>query len=298
MSSRTIYLQYEGSSYIGIILSSILYGIYLGVYFLSNYSLMKNTNITRLRATIYITYGSILLVLNTMFFLCTPLLGQAMWISSRNKYTSDPAAQYYQFQDGSTTTFSYTILANIAQDISNFLADTLLIYRCYIIFGSRLPIVIFPILVCIAAFGLSLATVPIGLSTNSRLDGQITAASIALTTAVNIMVTIMISCKILSKRRKSTHSENKRLYTNFVAILIESAAPCATLGVIEVAISLVDSFVTVNLTIFLVWSASIALFPQLIILRIAQGSAWTKKTSIELARWRDADARWLQPEHM
>jgi hypothetical protein len=66
---------------------------------------------------------------------------------------------------------------------------------------------------------------------------DITAAEIALDTAVNIMVTAMISIKILWVSRIVGRSINARksgakAYTSIVAIIMESAAPCAVHGIL------------------------------------------------------------------
>jgi hypothetical protein len=60
-------------------------------------------------------------------------------------------------------------------------------------------------------------------------------ASVLLTTATNVLVTTMISWRILSvfyRVRKYIDPVKKQKYLGFVAIFIESAAPNAILGVL------------------------------------------------------------------
>jgi hypothetical protein len=77
---------------------------------------------SRPRRIFYATYGSILLLLNTLFFLSMPLLGQLMWISDRN--TIGGPLGYYStaYNNG-----IYVIVGNIAQGLSIFLSDILLV---------------------------------------------------------------------------------------------------------------------------------------------------------------------------
>jgi hypothetical protein len=145
---------------------------------------------------------------------------------------------------------------------------------------------------------------------------KLNGASVALNTAVNVVITAMISIKILSvsrSLRNCVHSttSHARTYTNIVTILVESAAPCAILGVLTcigwfINVDTVSAFGLSNEAVELAWSMSIvsfiylfqsyrkaikilylcfqALFPQLIIYRVAKGSAWTKETSRELTQ--------------
>jgi hypothetical protein len=152
-----------------------------------------------------------------------------------------------------------------------------------------------------------MTTVPLGLgqSVPDSLEDKINAAGIIFTVITNVMVTIMISTKIsflYRRMRKYVEHETIRPYTNAVAILVESAAPSAVLGVLSSVLMLRQS-IKWYLVVFLVWSATIvriysssdyklhellivlaviilqALSPQLIVLRIATGVAWSSTTA-------------------
>jgi hypothetical protein len=63
------------------------------------------------------------MLLNTLFFPTLLLLGQRMWIQYRTEYLGGPSEYYYS----QYTNANYMIMGNIAQNLSMFLADTLLV---------------------------------------------------------------------------------------------------------------------------------------------------------------------------
>jgi hypothetical protein len=76
---------------------------------------------------------------------------------------------------------------------------------------------------------------------------NLNASAIVLDTAVNVMITAMISIRIISIYRM-THKDassiqvHAKKYINVVAMLVESAAPCAILGILVC----VNGFMTNN----------------------------------------------------
>lgn len=268
--SSAIHILTEESIYIALVILAVVYGVYC----ISTYTLLTRTNLTHSLRLFYVFFGSILLVLNTLYFQSLPLMGQTMWLTDRSK-DGGP----FNYFSAHQTTARYMLLGNAAQNIAFFLADSLLIYRCYIIFGSRIWVIVLPALCNLGTIATSMSTIPIGLQSNadSPLERGMNAASIILTMIVNVMAISMISFKILwvlRKTRKGTSEMMKRMYINVIAILVESAAPGAILGVISTVLLLSGSpfwnfFV-------IVWSAYMAIFPQLIIYRIAHGIAWDK----------------------
>jgi hypothetical protein len=145
-------------------------------------------------------------------------------------------------------------------------------------------------------------------------QNRINASSIVLATAADVMVTTMISIRILSIYRMTNAKDfsliqiHANKYINVVTILVESAAPCAILGILFCVQEFMDAsshaplFGLCVTAIGQTWSMSTVscllyeikakqlnhvlqmLFPQLIIYRVAQGSAWTEKTAQELTQ--------------
>lgn len=291
MSSHAANLRVEGSLYISIIIFAILYGIYIAAYFISTYALVICTDISRFRRIFYLLYGTILLLLNTLFFVSPPLLGQRMWTADGKKYSGGPL-EYFNLQQYSA---GYTMLGNAAQNVAIVLVDGLLVYRCYIIFNSK-PWIVIPLALCMTgSLAVSMATIPIYLGLNTSLGDTINAVAIMLTITVNVVTPTMIAVRILIVLRrvhKSIGIHYKMKWSNWpiniAAILVESALPNAVLGIISCVMILAQSDLWHAATI--IWSGYLALFPQLIILRIAQGIAWTGTTSNEITCWSNAIA--------
>jgi hypothetical protein len=112
-----------------------------------------------------------------------------------------------------------------------------------------------------------MATIPFYINPEMILN-KLNAAGIALDTIANVYITAMISIRILDvarNLRKSTESQatETRTYTNVVAILIESAAPCAILGIMTCVIQFMindgstSPFIYIFGAVDLLWSASI-----------------------------------------
>jgi hypothetical protein len=68
-------------------------------------------------------YSSLQLILNSLFFISIPLLGQEMWIAHRDNGAGGPEA-YFNIYYGSA---NYVLIGSGAQNISMFLADALLV---------------------------------------------------------------------------------------------------------------------------------------------------------------------------
>jgi hypothetical protein len=94
---------------------------------------------------------------------------------------------------------------------------------------------------------------------------NLNVSAIVLDTAVNVMITAMISIRIISIYRMTNNSiqVHAKKYLNIVAMLVESAAPCAILGIIFCANELVGDgsyssmFVYCDGAIYQTWAMSI-----------------------------------------
>ena len=123
---------------------------------------------------------------------------------------------------------------------------------------------------------------------------------LALTCGLNAIVTILISGRILYYARLAQLSGTPPgPHTNIVAILVESALPFTILGILcavyfgkqeapELAFAIVwGAFVVSKVQFWMkkIWiqpDSTKSLSPQLIILRVAMGCAWTKETPTRL----------------
>ncbi|TFY83148.1 hypothetical protein EWM64_g865 [Hericium alpestre] len=272
----------ERSYYIGLILGAMLYGLELYIFFQSIYCLLTRSS-RRQHTLFYIAYSVIMLLLLTIAVATDSVLGQLMWIEHRDIPGGPPA-----YLQQSLTTWWQT-LGSTADLASNVLGDGLLLYRCYMVWGSRLSIVALPFLVYLGSFVLSIFTIIESVSPGSNIVKGATISFevpyMALSVGLNIIVTLLISSRLFMMRRqiaKVMAPELANTYTNIIAILVESAAPLAIAGIL--AIIFIQRESPVLYTFVQLWGAVCVLSPQFIILRVAMGEAWSRETISRFSR--------------
>lgn len=244
---------------------------------MSSYFLWTNPKTDNSRV-FYIVYSSVLLVLITIALSANQYFGEQMWINHRDV-------------DGGPVTFFTDHIADwyntwgTAADVSaNILGDALMLYRCYVFWGSTsLWIIVFPALLFLGSSAMGIVmTIQSGLPGGDIFHG--TAVNfgtpwIVLTIVFNVLVTGLIGIRLISVSRSMRNvlsRERAEVYVGVVAILIESALPFTILGICYL-VTYVRNDPEV-LAFACVWGMFCALSPQIIILRVSMGSAWTKKT--------------------
>ncbi|EIM88470.1 uncharacterized protein STEHIDRAFT_167753 [Stereum hirsutum FP-91666 SS1] len=199
--------------------------------------------------------------------------------------TEKPPTQGGYFN--ATTTAWLNVLGSAADVATNVMGDELLLYRCYMIWGSNIWIILFPSILYVASTAMAIVTVvQSSLPGGFILDGKsenFGVPWVTLTVSLNIILTSMICGRLLFMRRqvRSVLSpEMASMYTNIMAILIESALPFTLLG-IAFLVTYVrnDSIAT---AFAFVWGAFCAISPQMILLRVAMGRGWTSQTVSEV----------------
>ncbi|KAJ2921030.1 hypothetical protein H1R20_g16063, partial [Candolleomyces eurysporus] len=161
------------------------------------------------------------------------------------------------------------------------IADALLIYRLYMIYIEHWWVVILPALT-------SVGSVVLYFIGNYVHSGAASGpAATALTVTTNVIITTLISVRLLRARRtlsKLLPSTDMHLYTGIVAILIESALPLTLFGILAAVMQqLGDSAVGASVG-FLVceplfsglFYSFCALSPHMIIFRVTTGRSFTK----------------------
>ncbi|KAA1470526.1 hypothetical protein DENSPDRAFT_836344 [Dentipellis sp. KUC8613] len=269
-------VTFERSLYIGNSFAGILYGLQLWMYFQSVWSLFKSRSSHYKTRRFYVIYGGILLILLTFSVISNALFGQEAWIEHRAEM--DPAIFLAE-----NTSLWYNTLGSAADITVNFMGDGLLVYRCYMIWGSRLWVVAFPFIIYLASTAMAIITVVEGalpgasIFVGRSIDFGI--AWVSLTVGLNVIVTVLISTRLLMMRnvaRSVLSPDMAKMYTSIMAILVESALPFSVLG-----IGFVVTYAKSSPTEFAfacVWGTFCAVSPQLIILRVAMGAGWSKET--------------------
>ncbi|PPQ79109.1 hypothetical protein CVT26_004094 [Gymnopilus dilepis] len=94
--------------------------------------------------TFYIFYGFVQLFFATVELSLNSLVGQMMWID----YRDAPGGPFAYYLSSSGSWFGISIIA--CEVVAVGMADGLLLYRCYIIWGANIRVVLFPLLLYIA----------------------------------------------------------------------------------------------------------------------------------------------------
>ncbi|KAF7330543.1 hypothetical protein MVEN_02494000 [Mycena venus] len=112
---------------------------------------------------------------------------------------------------------------------ATFFADGLLIFRAYIIFGGKWPVLIVPIMSLLATVGLWAALIHAytqqapGTTLFPHKIAQLALASFAMSFVTNVMITIMICIRIwLALRRFKDTGISTSFYKRFMAFTVES----------------------------------------------------------------------------
>ncbi|KAJ7815346.1 hypothetical protein B0H13DRAFT_1514060, partial [Mycena leptocephala] len=266
----------ERSWYIGNTIFAILYGVELCMFFMSAYFLW-NSKADKSRF-IYIAYSATLLVLITIAMACNLFFGQQMWIEHRD-VDGGPVAFF-----GGNIAAWYNTLGTAADVTANVLGDALMLYRCYVFWSSTsIWTVAFPALLFLASTSMSIAaTIQSGMPGGDFFHGttvNFTIPWLVLTITFNVLTTSMITFRLFAISRSMRNvlsKERTEVYTGVIAILVESAMPFTLLG-----IAYLVTYVRMDpeaLAFADIWGCFVSLSPQAIILRVAMGSAWSKKT--------------------
>ncbi|KAJ7225949.1 hypothetical protein GGX14DRAFT_423122 [Mycena pura] len=270
-------LAFERAFYIGSYLTAILFGVQLFMFFLSNYFLLYSSPDTRKESVFYVFYGSVMLLLWTVAHSCNAIFGQLIWIDHRD-VVGGPAAFLY-----ANLSAWYNTLGTVTGICMNFLADGLLLYRCFIIWGSSFKIVAMPIVLYFGAMSMAILLIyESAIPGASFFSGDSVSFGVPyfwMTISLNIITTSLICGRLLSVRsrvRALLGEQHCQTYTGVVACLLESALPFTVLGIVYVITYARKS--PYSFAFLQVWADFCAISPQLIILRVATGKAWSKAT--------------------
>lgn len=180
-------------------------------------------------------------------------------------------------------------VASLLDSIALRIGDTVLLYRCYVLWYESPWIIVLPACALIAGTGINLRTyIPLTFSSR-KLD----AADIFLLVGTNVLLTSLISLRLLRAQRQLRlvlPNTDHKVYFGILGILIESAAPVAVFGFSSAIATLYTSkFFQAKQAadiLSILFFIAIILAPQLIIFRVATGTSWGDKadTSAMLSR--------------
>ncbi|KAJ7596333.1 hypothetical protein C8J56DRAFT_722979, partial [Mycena floridula] len=235
---------------------------------------------------LYLVVSSLLLALITVYVVMNTAVGELMWIDHRDT----PGGPILYFL--SILSRWWHIVGDAAGQATNIVADGLLIYRCYVIYNGSWKIVMGLIPIYMASMAMAFA-ITIRNSVHTGDDrfydaafAQIGIAGTVLSVCLNIIITALITYRILNARRTLVQyfpdrSESIETYTSLIAIMVESALPFSVLGLAFAVIF--GRQMQQDAALILAWTSLSALSPQLIIFRIASGRAWTKRVASDIS---------------
>jgi len=267
-------LWVERSNLNGVILSGVAYGILFVLATQAILLLLKPSRGKRI-AWQLIAYICFLFTLATIGFAGNVKFNQMTYIDDRNIPGGPNAftAQYYNDWVNILAFASYTVMS--------WAADALVLWRFVVVWNYKYWICVIPILIYLGAVSSSIAllvamTKP-GASFWSQIVVKFSIAYWSLSISLNIILTLLISGRLLFVRHRietSLGTHHAQMYSSLVALLVESAALYSVTGLIFI-ISYARNSPFQNLVLPALGQIQ-GIAPVLILLRVAQGRAWSQ----------------------
>ncbi|KZV83801.1 hypothetical protein EXIGLDRAFT_842663 [Exidia glandulosa HHB12029] len=260
----------ERSFLAGILIGAVAYGVHATLFF-TTLSILWKRKRSEWRDYNWIAFVLVLFTISSIANYGQLKFTQMIWIDNRD-YPRGPSAYLVEQQ----TAFEARLVVG-GYMVNGWLQDGLILYRFWIIFSGRRYIVALPTALFFGTIAVSTWLMTI-ISRQSYFEGTGAALLIAyytLSVALNLFATVTISVKLWAARRRlrDVSTSISSSYLSVSAILIESAFLYTACGIaFLVPFGLGDPFQNVILPT-LAQVESIA--PLLIIMRVAQGHAWS-----------------------
>ncbi|KAJ7573303.1 hypothetical protein C8J56DRAFT_983558 [Mycena floridula] len=271
----------ERSFFWGMMFGMALWGVdfFMYIYTIRLFKISKVSSDKTKKA--YIIYGGLIFALMSMATFIDAVFMEFMWIDHR----SAPGGPLGYL--AANETLWWQVMGTLASQLTNFMADGLLLYRCYIIWNSNPRVIVLPSMIFITSIAMAMLMLVQSALPDSGFFRSKTVnysvAWISSSVSLNILVTCTITFRILAVRKSlkqkfmaESHGNTAAMevYTSTVAILVESALPFSIIGLI--AASTYGKNLNVGSAFVFIWGAFAGLSPQFIIFRVAEGRAWTR----------------------
>jgi len=277
--AATIFL--ERTFLAGDFVCGVGYGIQLFLFVMCATYLWNSRKI-RKQSMFLLIYITILLAIESMFEVVQARTVQVIYIDNRN-YPGGPWAYFLATQNLPINVIFIASLFTLT-----FLADLLVLWRCWVIWaasgqGVACAVIAFPSLVLIASFVMgtlwTLQSSQPGLSFYSALPLAYGTSYYAISLGANIILTILITIRLLMHRRMvlaTLPKDHAKEYVSLMTIIVESAALYSVFAFIFLITYAVNN--PINQIFLAVASFTQQIANYLIIIRVAQGRAWGKDT--------------------
>ncbi|KAH7916756.1 hypothetical protein BJ138DRAFT_7694 [Hygrophoropsis aurantiaca] len=278
LATETAWLQ-------GGIVTGVAYGAVLVLFAMCFQSLWvrMRASSTRSRKSVFLLiYVSVVFVLGTILFATNSQFIQLGFINDRN-FPGGPSAYIEEM-----FSIPENIASNITFVLANWCADSLMLWRCMVIYKdckpfTRVIVVGLPSIMLMGSITLGILWL-IQISSPSSSPSQAhginyTTPYFGLALAVNIVVTIMIVLRLLFHRHrisKALGPGHGSHYTSVAAMIVESASLYSVFSLLFLIPFAVGNPVSNTFIQVLGEIDIIASF--LIIYRVLQGKAWSNDT--------------------
>lgn len=278
--AETIFL--ERTFLAGDCINGMYFGILICMYF-SCMQLLWVQRRARKFSTFIMLYLTLLFLTLIIFVSVSAGTVQLIYIDNRNY----PGGPWQFFLDTQNLAINVLFIATFF--LLTFLADSLIFWRCWIIWSAshRTSAIIgtfFPGLLLAASFAIGtiwvLQSSQPGLSFYSKLPMAFGTAYYSLSIGMNIILTFLITIKLLIYRRRFREAGGAdtaaNLYTSLLTIFIESAALYSTFAICFLVTYAISNPLNQTFLGFTTGAQQISAY--LIIYRLAAGTAWQKDT--------------------
>ncbi|KAH9850942.1 hypothetical protein C2E23DRAFT_268118 [Lenzites betulinus] len=269
---------FQNSYYLAINFNAILYGVELVLYGMTMNALFNNRKKWTRSDKFYMAFSTALLFLITIYMSTEAVFGQEMWIVHANEpggsleYLIENADIWYQ------------TMGTTASVILNILSDALLIYRMYVVWTSY-AVIAFPCVVYVATIALGIIELYASGKPNADFfvgtAAHFGVAYYTLTISLNVIATGVICARLMyfgraveAASKTQGRGVGARRYTGTLPIVIESALPYSMAGFAFLVAYGIQSDISILFGAF--YGMFTCISPQLIVLRVVTGQAWTK----------------------
>ncbi|KAH9934013.1 uncharacterized protein BXZ73DRAFT_100853 [Epithele typhae] len=268
---------FQNGFYVGNNFNAILYGMELVLYFMTVRVVLDRKHKHAPSDKWFLIFSTACLCLNTVFVATEAVFGEEMWIvnadypGGMDAYLNDFASVWYQ---------TFGTAASITL---NLLADGLMIYRAYVVWDD-IRVIIFPCFLYFASLCLGVAQlIEAGVPHGNYFLGIAQKLGVAYTSCIislNIINTSLVAGRVyvVGKRYAAAMgSDVGAAYTGAVSIMIESSALSTLTGIAYLVSFAINS--ELNIFFLSIYVMCTCLAPQLIVLRVMSGRAWTREKS-------------------
>ncbi|EMD39076.1 hypothetical protein CERSUDRAFT_47914, partial [Gelatoporia subvermispora B] len=279
-------LWFEQVMNAGVYIATVTYaGLHIVIFSTCAYYLIQERNKQGTKCYAWLTYIVVLSALGTINLAVNIHFNELAWIDERN-YPGGPLAFLMQQEAIPVNT-----VGNVVGIIADFMADSLLLYRVYVLW-QKWYIIVLPILMLTANTGKSAyiliscivvaqAALP-GDSLWSQNTFDFSMLYWSMSMSLNIILTATLVSRLLWMRRQIVQvlgPQHSRTYTSIAAMIVESALPYALVSFVFVVLyGLQDTAFNLFLPVL---TQVECISPMLVILRVARGHALSQDTVAE-----------------